>query len=279
MTQKMLTRRQREVLLRAGRVSLNAPMIAIIILPLLYTLMMSVKPAGEMFTRFFPTRLDISSYLNVFTRSHIPRYILNSFIVSISVTAGQMVTCSMAAFAFSFLHFRGRNFLFLCILATMMVPWEATVIANFLTVSAWGWRDTYKVLIVPYMCSAMGVFLLRQNYLTFAGELHEAAKIDGCNNWRFLLTIVTPLARPALGALGAYVFLSTWNQYFWPLLVTDSVNVRTVQIGITQLYDADSEQIGLMMAGVVIVLIPSLSIFVFMKKQLINGLMAGAVKG
>jgi len=279
MTQKMLTRRQREVLLRAGRVSLNAPMIAIIILPLLYTLMMSVKPAGEMFTRFFPTRLDISSYLNVFTRSHIPRYILNSFIVSISVTAGQMVTCSMAAFAFSFLHFRGRNFLFLCILATMMVPWEATVIANFLTVSAWGWRDTYKVLIVPYMCSAMGVFLLRQNYLTFAGELHEAAKIDGCNNWRFLLTIVTPLARPALGALGAYVFLSTWNQYFWPLLVTDSVNVRTVQIGITQLYDADSEQIGLMMAGVVVVIIPSLSIFVFMKKQLINGLMAGAVKG
>ena len=279
MTQKMLTRRQREVLLRAGRVSLNAPMIAIIILPLLYTLMMSVKPAGEMFTRFFPTRLDISSYLNVFTRSHIPRYILNSFIVSISVTAGQMVTCSMAAFAFSFLHFRGRNFLFLCILATMMVPWEATVIANFLTVSAWGWRDTYKVLIVPYMCSAMGVFLLRQNYLTFAGELHEAAKIDGCNNWRFLLTIVTPLARPALGALGAYVFLSTWNQYFWPLLVTDSVNVRTVQIGITQLYDADSEQIGLMMAGVVVVIIPSLSIFVFMQKQLINGLMAGAVKG
>jgi sn-glycerol 3-phosphate transport system permease protein len=185
----------------------------------------------------------------------------------------------MAAFAFSFLRFRGRNFLFVCILATMMVPWEATVISNFLTVSAWGWRDTYKVLIVPYMCSAMGIFLLRQNYLTFAKELHEAAKIDGCNNWRFLLTIVVPLARPALGALGAYVFLNTWNQYFWPLLVTDSTKVRTVQIGISMLHDMDSEQIGLMMAGVVIVIIPSLSIFIFMQKQLINGLMAGAVKG
>ena len=267
------------MLLRSGRFILNAPMVVIIMLPLLYTLMMSVKPSGEIFTRFFPTRLDFSSYGHVFTRSHIPRFILNSFIVSVSVTVGQMVTCSMAAFAFSFLQFRGRNFLFLCILATMMVPWEATVIANFLTVSAWGWRDTYKVLIVPYMCSAMGVFLLRQNYLTFARELHEAAKIDGCGNWRFLATIVIPLARPALGALGAYVFLNTWNQYFWPLLVTDSVRARTVQIGISQLYDADSEQIGLMMAGVVIVIIPSLSIFIFMQKQLINGLMAGAVKG
>lgn len=276
---KALTRRQREMLLRCGRLCLNIPFTLIIMLPLLYTLMMSVKPASEIYTRFFPTKIDFVSYRHVFTKTSIPRYILNSFIVSGLVTLGQMVSCSMAAFAFSFLEFRGRNFLFLCILATMMVPWEATIIANYLTVSSWGWRDTYRVLIVPYLCSAMGIFLLRQNYLTFAKELHEAAKLDGCNNWRFLATIVVPLARPALGALGAYVFLNTWNQYFWPLLVTDSDKARTVQIGISQLYDVDSEQIGLMMAGVVVVLIPSLSIFVFMQKQLINGLMAGAVKG
>jgi len=274
-----LSRRQREILLRCGRLCLNIPFVVVIMMPLLYTLMMSVKPANEIYTRFFPSTFDFVSYAHVFTRTPIPRNILNSFVVSTTVTLGQMATCSMAAFAFSFLEFRGRNFLFLCILATMMVPWEATIIANYLTVSSWGWRDTYKVLIVPYLCSAMGVFLLRQNYLTFAKELHEAAKLDGCNNWRFLLTIVIPLARPALGALGAYVFLNTWNQYFWPLLVTDSNRVRTVQIGISQLYDIDSEQIGLMMAGVVIVIIPSLSIFVFMQKQLINGLMAGAVKG
>lgn len=285
-----LSRRQREGLLRIGRICINLPFVIVIMLPLVYTLMISIKPASEIYTRFdpasggilgffFPSRVDFLSYLHVFERTAIPRNILNSFIVATSVTLGQMITCSMAAFAFSFLEFRGRNFLFLCILATMMVPWEATIIANYLTVSAWGWRDTYKVLIIPYMCSAMGIFLLRQNYLTFAKELHEAAKLDGCNNWRFLLTIVVPLARPALGALGAYVFLNTWNQYFWPLLVTDSDKVRTVQIGISQLYDIDSEQIGLMMAGVVIVIIPSLSIFVFMQKQLINGLMAGAVKG
>jgi sn-glycerol 3-phosphate transport system permease protein len=195
------------------------------------------------------------------------------------VTILQMITCSMAAFAFSFLRFRGRNLVFMIILATMMVPWEATIIANYLTVSGWGWLDTYHAMILPYACSAMGIFLLRQNFLTFAKELHEAAKLDGCSNWRFLVSIVIPLARPALGALGAYVFLQQWNQYLWPLLVTNSDKVRTVQIGISQLYDIDSEQIGLMMAGVVVVLVPSLSIFVVMQKQLINGLMAGAVKG
>lgn len=258
---------------------LNIFPVAVIIAPLLYTLIMSVIPADELYTRIIPTSIHPISYLHVFTKTPIPRHILNSFIVAGSVTILQMITCSMAAFAFSFLNFRGRNLTFFAILATMMVPWEATIIANYLTVTSWRWLDTYHVMILPYACSAMGIFLMRQNYLTFAKELHEAAKLDGCGNWRFLATIVVPLSRPALGALGAYVFLQQWNQYLWPLLVTNSDTVRTVQIGISQLYDIDSEQIGLMMSGVVVVLIPSLSIFIFMQKQLINGLMAGAVKG
>ena len=161
----------------------------------------------------------------------------------------------------------------------MMVPAEATIIANYLSISSLGWLDTYQALILPYLTSAMGIFLLRQNYLTFAKELHEAARLDGCSNARFLASIVVPLSRPALGALGAYVFLNTWNQYMWPLLVTNTSAYRTVQIGISMLYDIDAEALGLMMAGVVIVIVPSLSIFIFMQKQLINGLMAGAVKG
>jgi sn-glycerol 3-phosphate transport system permease protein len=185
----------------------------------------------------------------------------------------------MAAFSFSFLHFRGRNVVFMCILATMMVPWEATIISNYLTVSSWKWLDTYHVLILPYGCSAMGIFLMRQHYLTFAKSLHEAARLDGCNNWRFLATIVVPLSRPALGALGAYIFLQQWNNYLWPLLVTNSDNVRTVQIGVASMYDIDADKINLLMSAVIVCLVPSLSIFVFMQKNLINGLMAGAVKG
>ena len=274
-----LNRRQKNALWTALRMLLALPFVALIMIPLLYTFMMSVLPADELYYRLWPSYFDFNSYLQVFTATKIPRHILNSFIVASSVTILQMITCSMAAFAFAFLKFKGRNLMFMVILATMMVPWEATIISNYLTVSSWNWLDTYHVLILPYGCSAMGIFLMRQHYLTFAKELHEAARLDGCNNWRFLATIVIPLSRPALGALGAYIFLQQWNNYLWPLLVTSSDNVRTVQIGVASMYDIDSEQINLMMSAVIVCLVPSLSIFVFMQKNLINGLMAGAVKG
>jgi len=261
---------------------LNLPILLIILTPLIYTLLISIMPPSEIYKNtLIPSSIDLHNYVKALTN---PAYsflafIRNSFIVSTLVMLGQMFTCSLAAFAFAFLEFKGRKVLFILVLATMMVPGEATIIANYLTVSRWGWLDSYKVLIVPFLTSAMGIFLLRQNYLTFAKELHEAARIDGCSNPRFMLSIVAPLSRPALGALGAYVFLNTWNQYMWPLLVTNSANFRTVQVGISMLYDTDAEALGLMMAGVVIVIVPSLSIFIFMQKQLINGLMAGAVKG
>ena len=273
---------QRRILKNFGNFLLNIPVLIIILMPLIYTLDISVMPPSQIYKNILlPTSISLENYVKAFTN---PSYsflgfIRNSFIVSTTVMLGQMFTCSLAAFSFSFLEFKGKKLLFILVLATMMVPGEATIIANYLTVARWGWLDSYKVLIVPFLTSAMGIFLLRQNYLTFAKELHEAAKLDGCNNRRFMASIVVPLSRPALGALGAYVFLNTWNQYMWPLLVTNSSQYRTVQIGISMLYDIDAESLGLMMAGVVIVIVPSLSIFIFMQKQLINGLMAGAVKG
>ncbi len=267
---------------KLGNLLMNLPILIIILAPLIYTLLISVMPPSEIYqNRLIPSSVNFGNYVKAFTN---PAYsfltfIRNSFIVSTAVMIGQMITCSLAAFAFAFLDFRGKKLLFILVLATMMVPGEATIIANYLTISRWGWLDTFRALIVPYLTSAMGIFLLRQNYLTFARELHEAAKIDGCSNPRFMASVVVPLSRPALGALGAYVFLNTWNQYMWPLLVTNSSSYRTVQIGISMLYDIDAESLGLMMAGVVIVIVPSLSIFIFMQKQLINGLMAGAVKG
>ncbi len=272
----------RKTLQGAARLALNLPTLLLILIPLLYTLSISLMPTDEIYQNvLIPSSLNLDNYVRAFTNPnyHFVRFIGNSLLVSVCVTLGQMITCSLAAFSFSFLEFKGKKALFILILSTMMVPGEATIIANYLTVSHWGWLDSYWVLIAPFLCSAMGIFLLRQYYLTFAKELHEASKIDGCVNWQFLLWVVIPLSRPALGALGAYVFLNTWNQYMWPLLVTNSTNYRTVQIGISMLYDIDAEGMGLMMAGVMIVIIPSLSVFIFMQKQLINGLMAGAVKG
>ncbi|MGE4454486.1 MAG: carbohydrate ABC transporter permease [Sphaerochaeta sp.] len=277
-----ITSIQRRKLLNIGRFAMNIPLMLVILVPLLYTISISVMPPDEIYgNHLIPTSVNFTNYVQAFTNSYynFPRMILNSFIVSTTVMLGQMVTCSLAAFAFSFLQFKGKKLLFIGVLATMMVPGEVTIIANYLTMAGWGWLDSYRALTFPFLTSAMGIFLLRQYYLTFAKELYEAAKLDGCSNMRFLLSIVVPLSRPALGALGAYVFLNTWNQYMWPLLVTNSRDYRTVQIGISMLYDIDAVSLGLMMAGVVIVIVPSLSIFVFMNKQLINGLMAGAVKG
>ncbi|NLC31720.1 MAG: carbohydrate ABC transporter permease [Clostridiales bacterium] len=277
-----MTYAQKRMLKNIGNFMLNIPVLILILMPLIYTLDISIMPASQIYkNNLIPTTVSLDNYIRAFTN---PSYsflgfIRNSFIVSTTVMLGQMFTCSLAAFSFSFLEFKGKKLLFILVLATMMVPGEATIIANYLTVSRWGWLDSYRVLIVPFLTSAMGVFLLRQNYLTFAKELHEAAKLDGCTNPRFMVSIVVPLSRPALGALGAYVFLNTWNQYMWPLLVTNSAQFRTVQIGISMLYDIDAESLGLMMAGVMIEIVPSLSIFIFMQKQLINGLMAGAVKG
>jgi len=119
------------------------------------------------------------------------------------------------------------------VMATMMVPGEATIISNYLTVSSWGMLDTYQVLIVPYLTSAMGIFLFRQFYMTFPISLYESAKLDGCSNLKFIVRILLPLTKSAIGAMAVYTFINAWNMYMWPLLVTGSNNMRTVQIGIT----------------------------------------------
>ena len=185
----------------------------------------------------------------------------------------------LAAYAFSFLAFRGKNFLFLVFLSTMMIPWEATIIPNYLTIRALHWSDTYMGLTAPYLATAFGTFLLRQFFLSIPKDLHDAAIIDGCSDLRFLLTIVIPLARPALGTLAVYSFLQAYNQYLWPLLVTSDKNMRTVQIGIAMLQDEERFAWNVVMAGVVIVMIPTFLLFIFGNRQLIRGLTAGAVKG
>ena len=159
------------------------------------------------------------------------------------------------------------------------VPGEATIISNYLTVSSWGMLDTYQVLIVPYLTSAMGIFLFRQFYMTFPISLYESAKLDGCSNLKFIVRILLPLTKSAIGAMAVYTFINAWNMYMWPLLVTGSNNMRTVQIGISMLDSVDSQSITLMIAGVVMIIIPSISIFIVGQKQLIRGMFSGAVKG
>ena len=250
--------------------------------PLLYSVSVSIMPGDELFTmdlNILPSNPTFENYVRAFTQVPLVRFILNSFLVAGCITIGQIITCSLAAFAFSFLEFKGKNFLFMLVMATMMVPGEAVIISNYLTVRSMGILDTYIVLILPSLTSAMRIFLFRQFYMTFPISLYESAKLDGCGNLRFIVKILIPLTKSAIGAMAVYTFINAWNMYMWPLLVTGSEEMRTVQIGISMLNSVDAQSITLMMAGVVAIIIPSMVIFIVGQKQLISGMFSGAVKG
>jgi ABC-type glycerol-3-phosphate transport system permease component len=207
------------------------------------------------------------------------RFVFNSFVQSGSVMISQLVLASLAAFAFTFLPFKGKQFVFIVFLSTMMIPWEATIIPNYLFVQKIGWDDTYMGLMAPFMATAFGTFLIRQFFMSLPKDLYDAAIIDGCSNIRYLVTIATPLARPALGTLAVYSFLQTYNQYLWPLLITNSTEMRTVQIGIRMLQEFEREAWNVVLAGVMIIMVPTLILFIFANRQLIRGWTAGALKG
>ena len=257
-------------------------MVVIVLLPLLYAVSIALMPSNELFTtdmNLLPKHPTLANFSEALHKVPLIRFVLNSFLVAGLITIGQIISCSLAAFSFSFLDFKGKNVLFMLVMATMMIPGEATIISNYLTVSGWGWLDSYKVLIIPYLTSAMGIFLFRQFYLTFPISLYESAKIDGCKNLRFIVQILLPLTKSAIGAMAVYTFINAWNMYMWPLLVTGSDKMRTVQIGIGMLDSVDSQSITLMIAGVVMIILPSISIFIVGQKQLIKGMFSGAVKG
>jgi sn-glycerol 3-phosphate transport system permease protein len=229
--------------------------------------------------QLWPTSFNLENFRRALEQAPLGRYLLNSVIQSTIVMVGQLVTASLAAFAFAFIDFKGRNVLFLVFLSTMMIPWEATIIPNYMTITSIGWTDTFQGLSVPFVATAFGTFLLRQFFLSLPKELRDAATIDGAGYLRFLTAIVLPLARPALGTLAVYSFLQTYNQYLWPLLITNDQSMRTVQIGIALLQDQERFVYNIVMAGVVIILLPTILLFIVGNRQLIRGLTAGAVKG
>jgi sn-glycerol 3-phosphate transport system permease protein len=195
------------------------------------------------------------------------------------VTFGQVVTSLMAAYAFALLRFPGRDVLFVVVLATLLVPLEATVVVNRLTADTLGWLNSYEGLIVPFLAGAFGIFLLRQALLSLPRDLRDAALIDGVGHIGFLRHIAVPLLRPTLGALALFAFLGTWNAYLWPTLITTDEDWNTVQAGLRQLKAQALDRPNLVMAGTIIAAIPIAVVLLVFQRQLIRGLTAGAVKG
>ena len=252
----------------------------VLLFPVYYGVIGSFMSPADINT--FPAKLWPTSgfvaenYTNALEIIPLARQYLNSAAVALLVVAGQLVTSVLAAYALVFLGLRGRRFWFAVLLSTMMIPWEAIIIPNYLAVAELGLVNTIAALALPYLAAGFGIFLLRQSFLSFPMELRDAARVDGVGNLGFLWRILVPLTRPTLAALGVWSFLSAWNMYFWPLLITQAPENQTIQIGISQLQSVDANDPGMVLAGVVLALLPTLLLVLFGQRFIVRGLTAGS---
>ena len=255
----------------------------VLLFPLLYAISGSLMSAPELASyppALIPQHPQLQSFADVLKAIPLVREYFNSALVSILIALGQLVTATLSAYAFAFLKMPFRNLVFAIFLATMFIPWEAIIIPNYLFMADSGLINTYPALVLPFLAAGFGTFLLRQFFLSFPRDLYEAALVDGCGHLRFLWSILVPLSRPALASLGIWAFLGAWNQYFWPLLVTKTEEMQTLQIGISRLRDIESATApNFILAGTVLALVPTLLLIYFGQRHIVRGLTAGALRG
>jgi sn-glycerol 3-phosphate transport system permease protein len=266
---------------RISRVIALVLLAIVVLFPVYYTIAGSVMGPGDIASSppsLFPHSLTFGNYRGVFHAIPLGRQYLNSAIVAVLITAAQLICAVLSAYAFVFLALPFARTFFAVFLLTLMVPWESIIIPNFLFMADHQLRNTYPALVLPFLAGGFGTFLLRQSFRTFPVELRDAATLDGASHGRFLFSILVPLSRPALASVGIFVFLSAWNQFFWPLLITDSPKMQTLQIGLASLNDAESANPGLILAGVTLALIPTALLVAFGQRFLIRGLTAGAIR-
>ncbi|MBC1984233.1 carbohydrate ABC transporter permease [Listeria booriae] len=228
--------------------------------------------------QFIPNEPTWSNFERVFEMFPMLQFLVNSIVVAIVTTVGQMLFCSMAAYAFARIEFWGRDKLFLLYLATMMVPAQVTMIPQFILMKQLGWLDSYTGLIVPGLFGVFGTFLLRQAFMGIPKELDEAVFMDGGNHFTVFRKVILPLAKPTFATLGILTFMQSWNSYLWPLIVTSSQEMATLPLGLSLLQGRYGTDFGLMMAGVLISVIPILAVYLFAQKYFIQGMTMSGMK-
>lgn len=247
----------------------------VMLVPFLWMVSTSLKAPGQVFTdppQWIPRPTVWQNYLEAVSIMPFGRFFLNSLIQSSGVTVLQLLTSSLAAFAFARLRFRGRDTLFLLYLATLMIPFPVTLIPNFLVIRFLGWVDTFRALILPPSFSPFSTFLLRQFFLTIPLDLDDAARIDGASSLDLWWRIALPLSKPALATLAIFTFMGQWNDFLWPLVVTQSLEMRTLPVGLSSFQSRYAIQWHLLMAGSTIALLPVLALFVVGQRYFIQGI-------
>lgn len=253
------------------------------LVPFLAMLKLSFSPNNEIFSyapKILPKALTINNYLNVFSTIPITKYFLNSLIVAVITTLGQVGISAFAGYSFAKLKFKGSDTLFFIILITMMIPPQVNIIPLFFLMRELHLIDTYQALIIPGFFGGFGIFMFRQFFLGLPKELDEASKIDGCNIFETFFKIALPLSMPTIATLSIFTFISSWNSFMWPLIVTNSDSMRTLPVGLA-VFKGSFREItvwGDLLACAVICTIPTILIFLVGKKYFINDLLQGSLK-
>ena len=254
----------------------------VVLFPVYSALVLSLQPANKLFGFpgiLLPTQPTFDTFSTAWRQGNLGTYLLNSAVVAVLITAAQIVTSVLAAYAFAFLDFPLKRVAFLGFLSTLMIPAEVTIVANYEIIEGLGWLNSYEGLVVPFLATAFGTFLLRQAFLGVPSDLRDAAALDGYGHLGFLRHVAVPLVRPSIAALAVFSFLAAWNQYLWPLLITTDDSYRTVQIGLKQLASTRIDELNLVMAGTVLAALPIFIGLILFQRHLIRGLTSGAVKG
>lgn len=266
--------------------ALMALAVAAIGLPLLWMLLGSVKTNQEIYTMpppWLPTEWRWENFIDAWNAAPFGRFYVNSIITTLAGTGLELLNATLTAYAFAFLAFPKKQWVFVLLLAALMIPNQVTILPNYLTLAdvfGQSWINTYQGIVLPGAATAFGAFLLRQSFLGLPREVLDAAKVDGCGHLRLLWDMVIPLSRPVLVTFALISLVAKWNDYLWPLIVTNSREMRTLTVGLTYLFDPEGNiRWGEIMAASLFVILPLLIVFALAQRHIIEGIAAGATKG
>ena len=250
-------------------------------LPFLWMVDTAFKPANEvamMPPKWIPSHLEWQNFVKAWNTAPFGHYFFNSFFIAIITTIGEVITTIFAAYAFAKMNFFGKQPLFLLFLGTMMIPGEMLLVPNYIFMSQIHWINTYQVLIVPWLTSVFGIFLLRQFFMTVPDDLWDAARIDGCGRLRYLWNVMVPLSRPGITTVALFKFIGSWNAFLWVLIMTNTPNMRTVPVGLSFFSSEVGTHYAQLMSASFMAMLPILILFFFAQKQFIQGIARSGLK-
>lgn len=252
------------------------------LLPFFWMISTSFKTAGQAVAMppvWFPKDPQISNYEKALSMAPFGKYFLNSVFVTIISTTGELITTILAAFAFARLEFYGKNVIFMLLISTMMVPGELLTIPNFVTLSKWQLINTYPSLFLPFLANVFSIYILKEAFEAIPDEIYYAAKVDGSSDWRYLWTVMVPMAKSSIVSIAILGIVGSWNSFMWPLIVTTEQSMRTLPVGLQAFTTEAGTQFELLMAASTIVVIPMVIVYLFLQKNIIEGLASGGSKG